>query len=122
MSASIGGRLRVAKCTEHNKLVRDRIPEIIRESGGQPSTYALDDKARQLALLDKLLEEARELRDAVVSGADVIGERADVAEVLRALDDELDLTPVAIEEARRDKADARGGFKKGIFLEYVDEE
>lgn len=112
----------MAKCTEHNKLVRDRIPEIIRESGGQPSTYALDDKARQLALLDKLLEEARELRDAVVSGADVIGERADVAEVLRALDDELDLTPVAIEEARRDKADARGGFKKGIFLEYVDEE
>ena len=121
MSVIIGERCKRVVRTEHNKLVRDRIPEIIRESGAQPSAYVLGDKARLLVLLDKLLEETKELHDAVVNDADVIGERADVAEVLLALDNELDLSQEKVEKTRRDKADARGGFKKGIFLEYVDE-
>src|SRR5262245_63287046 len=40
------------------KLVRDRIPEIIRSEGGSARTRALGDEAYRAALLDKLLEEA----------------------------------------------------------------
>lgn len=111
----------MAKRTEHHKLVRDKIPDIIRASGGRPSVYTLAGRAKLLALLDKLVEEAEELRTAVVENSGIIGERADIAEVSLALDKELGLTSDDIEAARQEKADARGGFEKGIFLEYVDE-
>lgn len=67
------------------------------------------------SLLEKLVEEAIELRD---SDAD-IDERADVAEVLRALDRAFDYSAEQVEQARRLKADRRGGFVDKVFLEEV---
>jgi predicted house-cleaning noncanonical NTP pyrophosphatase (MazG superfamily) len=66
------------------KLVRDRIPEIIRAEGSRAVTRRLDDDAYRDALLDKLVEEAHELRNAPRESAG-IGEAADVYEVLLAL-------------------------------------
>ena len=67
----------------HNKLVRDRIPEIIRSAGQQPVTRVLDQGDYQVALLEKLAEEAREARQAPAE--ELPAELADVLEVLQAI-------------------------------------
>lgn len=102
---------------QYNKLVRDRIPEIITEHGELPITTILGDLAYRQALLDKLVEEAIELRDS--DGA--LEERADVEEVLLALDAVLGLSRKIVEDARVEKANERGGFDAKIFLERVEE-
>ena len=55
----------------YRKLVRDRIPEIIRADGRHPVTYVLDEAGYRQALLDKLAEKAAEATRA--SAADLPG-------------------------------------------------
>jgi predicted house-cleaning noncanonical NTP pyrophosphatase (MazG superfamily) len=50
--------------TAGGKLVRDRIPEIIRADGCIPVTRVLDEPEYRTALLAKLVEEAREAQSA----------------------------------------------------------
>ena len=52
----------------YNKLVRDRVPEVIRGNGGVPAVSVLDDAGFTAALREKLVEEAGELRDAEGEG------------------------------------------------------
>lgn len=99
----------------HNKLVRDKIPAIITENGDKPTWHSLSDKEYLTALLDKLIEEAQELRESNGS----LEERADVAEVLRQIDASLNFTEKTVERARIEKAKKRGGFSLGIFLDKV---
>jgi len=103
------------KKTIYNKLVRDGIPKIIKDDGQFPVTRILDSVEYRKALLDKLIEESTELRD---SDGD-IGERVDVAEVLRALDDILKFDSADIETLRAKKANKRGGFEQRLFLESI---
>ena len=97
----------------YNKLVRDEIPTIIENDNQTPAVRILGDKEFRRKLLEKLVEEANELLE---SDGD-IGERADVAEVLKALDAILGYTDDEIETTRATKAEKRGGFEKRIFLE-----
>lgn len=97
----------------YNKLVRDNIPTIIKNDNQTPVTRQLNDDEYRQKLLEKLIEEAQELLD---SNGD-IGERADVAEVLKALDAALGFTAEEIEVARTQKAEKRGGFEQRIYLE-----
>lgn len=99
----------------YNKLVRDKIPEIIVANGEEPVYRVLDGDEYRQALLDKLVEEAKELREA---NGDM-SERVDVAEVLRALDDLLGYSADSVESACAEKARKRGGFQGRIFLEGV---
>ena len=65
------------------KLVRDRIPEIIRASGADPVVRTLTGEELIAALFDKLAEEASELREA--GPLDAAEEMADVMEVVLGL-------------------------------------
>ncbi len=67
----------------YNKLVRDRIPQIIESDGRRAVTHLLDDGSYRAALLAKLLEEAGEASEA--SAEALPGELADVLEVVLAL-------------------------------------
>ncbi len=98
----------------YNKLVRDRIPEIIQADGKRLKSRVLDDAQHLEALLKKLEEEVAELAE-----ARNIEELADVHEVLLALAETLKITPQELEEFRHDKALKRGAFNKKIFLEEV---
>lgn len=100
----------------YNKLVRDRIPEIIRADGKQLKSRILNDEEHLEALLKKLKEECAELAE-----ARNVEELADVHEVLRALADALKIHPNELEKVRRDKNVKRGGFQQKIFLESVNE-
>jgi predicted house-cleaning noncanonical NTP pyrophosphatase (MazG superfamily) len=97
------------------KLVRDRIPEIIRAEGRTADTRLLDDGAYRDALLEKLVEEAHELRSAPKESA--LDEAADVYEVLLALaaHDGWALRDVASHAAGKRRQ--RGGFDNRVYLE-----
>lgn len=97
----------------YGKLVRDKIPEIIEADGQTPVIRTLGTAEFRRALLEKLVEEATELLE---SDGDV-GERADVAEVLEALDEVLGYTGDEIASVKIKKFEKRGGFSEKIYLE-----
>ena len=100
----------------YNKLVRDRIPEIIVANGGKPTTRMLDDAEYPEALDDKLGEEYQEFL-----AKPSLEELADMEEVILARADTLPGGREELERIRAAKAEARGAFAAKIFLEYVDE-
>ena len=101
--------------TVHRKLVRDRIPEIIRAEGRQPVVQHLAADQRRAALLAKLVEEAVEAAE----DEDLAEELADVLEVVRALAAELGLSLEEVTELADRKRARRGGFEDGVFLVEV---
>jgi predicted house-cleaning noncanonical NTP pyrophosphatase (MazG superfamily) len=94
------------------KLVRDKIPDIIRASGEEPDIVHVHGATYQGRLHEKLREEAAELSRA--QGAEFVAELADVLEVVYALADAHGVTREQLHEARLRKLGERGGFAKGI--------
>lgn len=101
---------------EHNKLVRDGIPEVIEKNGAVPKTRILESDEYKKRLLEKLIEEASELFE-----DPGLEERADVQEVLLAIDAIFGFSREKIEAVRSQKLEQRGGFEDRIFLEFVEE-
>ena len=100
----------------YNKLVRDKIPEIIRQSNKIPVTHILDDEAYLSALDRKLDEECAEYHS-----DRNLEELADILEVVYAIAEAKGCSAQRLEALRREKAAKRGGFKEKIFLESVKE-
>ncbi len=98
----------------NRKLVRDRIPEIIRQSGRECGVEAMDEEEFRQALRAKLVEEAQEA--AVATGADLVTELADLYEVVDTLMAVygIDRETVLKEQQRRQME--RGGFSRRIKL------
>lgn len=95
----------------YDKLVRDKIPSLIRESGETPITRVLEDEEYRLQLEKKLDEEVQEFH----SGRN-IEELADILEVVLALNESLGSTKEDLIAAYQQKREARGGFSDRIFL------
>lgn len=95
----------------YNKLVRDRIPEIMRENGETPHTKVLDETACRRELLKKLDEETAEYKE---SGE--AEELADILEVLLALAAAQGVSEEELQRLCAEKRKARGGFSERIFL------
>jgi predicted house-cleaning noncanonical NTP pyrophosphatase (MazG superfamily) len=98
----------------YQKLVRDKIPEIIKAKGEVPKTRVLDDQEYLEELIKKLKEEVAEFET-----DRSIEELADIREVVIALREALGIKSGELETARRNKADKNGRFKKRIYLEDV---
>lgn len=105
----------------YNKLVRDRIPEIIEQAGKKYETKILDDKLFVVELRKKLREEMQEYFEAV-NDEDALEELADILELMHALAKVHGDTIDKVEEIRRQKAQKRGGFDEKIFLIEVENE
>ena len=101
----------------YNKLVRDNIPNIIREKGDEPITTILTDDEYIIELERKLLEECNEVIES--SGASRINELADVLEVLIAIAEFQGNNFDDILSARNEKKLERGAFNKKIYLKGV---
>ena len=95
----------------YNKLVRDRIPEIIEASGECCKTRILSDEAYLKMLDAKLDEELTEYHK-----DQTIEELADLLEVIRAAATARGYTLEELEAVRAEKAEKRGGFEKKILL------
>ena len=93
------------------KLVRDGIPAIVLAAGTVPRFRLASKEDRLPLLFAKLREEVQELE------ADrSLEELADVVEVLRAIQIELDISDQQLEAERSCKEADRGGFQKGVVL------
>ena len=99
----------------HRKLVRDRVPDLIRSRGEVAETTVLGAGAYTTALLDKLVEEAVELR--IAEPGQHIEELADVWEVLTTAVEQLGFTMAEVEQAATFKRIVRGGFDERLWLE-----
>lgn len=94
------------------KLVRDRIPEIMEDNGDEGAFRKVRGEEYMDFLLDKVVEEAEELRDS--------GSLEELADLLEAVDTFLyvsDTRTEDIEAERSRKADEKGGFMEGFVLE-----
>lgn len=98
--------------TIYNKLVRDKIPEIITKNNEVCKTRILSDEEYLNELNKKIKEEVDEYLD---SGE--IEELADIEEVLRAILDVKKCTYTDFDKIRQNKIEKRGDFKNKIFLE-----
>lgn len=105
--------------TRYDKLIRDRIPEIMDEAGVRYEVTPLDDAAFERALRAKLVEEATEAAEAEASG-DVAKELADVLEVVAALMEATGLDPEQVAALRERRRIERGGFVRRTWLRSTD--
>ena len=97
--------------TQYNKLVRDRIPEMIRSAGEIPVTRILSYAEYLTCLEAKLDEEVQEFRQ-----EKNLEELADILEVLYGLADCIGCSKDELHRACDQKRSERGGFDSRIFL------
>ena len=95
----------------YNKLVRDKIPEII------DIDYKICDFEKFRLLQKKLQEEVNEF----LADNRNIDELADIMEVVFAIADILGVSEEELLKVRTEKREKRGGFEQGIFLKTVEE-
>ncbi|MEH7436744.1 nucleoside triphosphate pyrophosphohydrolase [Neobacillus drentensis] len=105
----------------YNKLVRDRIPEVIASTGKQFSTRQLDNEEYIKELKNKSFEELEEYVNAE-NDENAIEELADLLEIIHALAECHGASIEKVEEVRQKKVEKRGGFKEKIFLIEVEDE
>ncbi|MFB5282554.1 phosphoribosyl-ATP pyrophosphohydrolase [Peribacillus sp. Hz7] len=104
----------------HNKLVRDRIPEIIESTGKKFSTRILNEKEYITELKKKSFEELQEYMK-VTNNSEAIEELADLLEIMHALAEFHGSSIEEVERVRQEKAVKRGGFKEKVFLIEVED-
>lgn len=98
-----------------NKLVRDKIPEVIELNGGRAEIEMISDPAEKLEWLkNKLVEEAKEVKKCRQDG--LIEECADVLTVLESIIEASGLNWEYVEQMQEEKDQERGRFEKGIIL------
>jgi len=102
----------------YDKLVRDKIPEIIESKGETPVTRELGDYDYKVELEKKLQEENNEVLSATTS-KDRLEELADMLEVIFALGSIENATEQNLMDIMYQKREQRGGFVKKLYLERV---
>lgn len=101
---------------KYNKLIRDKIPEIIRQNGKISFTHIADDQEYEETLYRKLQEEIDEFTTEPSRE-----EMADILEVIYAICDWMGYNRDELEKLRQDKAAKRGAFTKKIILDRTEE-
>ena len=101
----------------YNKLVRDKIPQLIEESGRSYTSRRLSEQEYFDSLIDKVIEEIEEFRNSVNEE-----EIADVYEALDCLVQLKEYEPMHIDYLKLIRREARGSFKDRILLIDVEDE
>ena len=102
----------------YTKLVRDKIPEIIKNNNEEPIIRILNNEEYKTELEKKLLEEYNEVIKSS-NKEERLEELADMIEVISSLAKLEDSTLEEIAEIAKVKKEKRGGFDNKIFLEQV---
>lgn len=95
--------------------MRDKIIELTEGYGGSVEYEILKGRKLNQALIDKLIEEAEELKVSELSA----GELADLQEILSQLAKNLKITDTQIAQAQVKKRAKNGGFTKGQFIKIL---
>lgn len=98
----------------YNKLVRDKIPHIILESGQTPIVRNIEGLQLKMELFSKLYEEIQEFMDNPCEE-----EMADIMEVIQGMFNAYGFDTKSLLRVKDKKKYERGGFKYGVYLERV---
>lgn len=104
----------------YNKLVRDKILEIIEEDGLTYNARIMEPNELLKEVKAKMIEEAKEFYAADTVHASV-EELADILELVHTALSALGVTYEELEVIRQQKNEKRGGFEKAIFLIDVED-
>ena len=111
-------RTQKAKKVFYNKLIRDAIPEKIKQKGAHYDVREVKDDGEYIQeLLKKVAEEATALSK-TRSREEFLDEYADLHVVLDVLTRELELSEADIKTALEENLSSKGGFKKRYFLNW----
>ena len=100
---------------EYNKLVRDKIPEIIKRDNKEPVIHLAEDKEYSEKLIEKLKEEVNEFAESLDEK-----EFVDILEVMEAISKFEDFDVKELDKLKKDKSEKRGKFDKKIILDRID--
>lgn len=98
----------------YNKLVRDKVPDIIKDNRQVPEYKILSDEEYILELDKKLKEETAEYQE-----SKEVEDLADILEVVYAICRTKGVSEEKIQKIREEKARKRGGFQNKILLKTV---
>ena len=98
----------------YNKLVRDKIPQIIKQSGKQAIIEEVSGEEYLELLNAKLGEELQEYLE-----SESVEELADLVEVVYAIVEHKDVSLQDFEVIRKQKVEERGAFKDKLLLKEV---
>ncbi len=105
----------------HDKLVRDLIPDRLREQGIGYRVRVLGETEFLAALRNKLDEEVAEFQATTSGDGADLAELADILEVVHALARLGGASPIDLETRRVRKAAERGAFERRLYLIDTDE-
>ena len=95
----------------YNKAIRDKIPEIIKESGKNCNVKKLNNLEFLIQLEKKLVEELAEYQE-----SKNVEELADVLEVIYRISELKGVVSDELDKIRQKKAEQRGKFDDNLFL------
>ena len=101
---------------QFKKLVRDNIADWHTEAGHEPTVAVLKGRELQVALCNKLHEEADEVH-AAATKEELIEEIADVQQIIDDLLMHSDISVADLKVVQTAKREKKGGFSKGIYIE-----
>jgi len=104
----------------YNKLIRDRIPEIIAKDGNTADIIILSEESFKQAIKEKLIEEATEVLNAD-NRDEVLSELADLQEVMDTIKQMYNINTLEVNTIQAVKALQRGKFEKRLYLKSVKE-
>ncbi|OUB84797.1 phosphoribosyl-ATP pyrophosphohydrolase [Bacillus thuringiensis serovar medellin] len=99
----------------YNKLIRNKIPQIIKSNEKTPTTRILNEDEYIKELCKKTQEEISEYLEADTK-AHKLEELSDLLEIINALAEHEGTTLEEINNIRKKKAEERGGFSNRVFL------
>jgi len=102
----------MSKGKSYHKLVRDKIPQVIKETNKEPFFYVANSEEVKPLILDKLMEEFRLTPNEE--------ELADLLEVIDGIGLAFGLDMESVLKVKEKKKEERGGFSQGIVLERVE--
>ncbi|HYC34207.1 MAG TPA: nucleoside triphosphate pyrophosphohydrolase [Candidatus Paceibacterota bacterium] len=101
----------------YNKLIRDKIPDQIRNNQGEFEVRELGDEEFEQELLKKINEEASAL-SRVRSRQEFLDELADLEIVVDEIKRLQNISPQEIEETKQANLARKGGFERKLFLHW----
>jgi predicted house-cleaning noncanonical NTP pyrophosphatase (MazG superfamily) len=106
-------------CFKFDKLIRDRLPEILRQSGVKVMQRIMTHEEYIASLKDKLLEEAEEVCEAT-SKDELLEELGDVFEVIITIAHNEGFKLEDIINIAEKKRNQRGGFMEKAYVDSVE--
>ncbi len=101
---------------DYNKLVRDKIPQIIKDSGRTCDFKVLDNLEMKEALKEKLIEKAQ-----VFSDKPSEDELSDIYELLDTIVESYDFEPLHIDYLKLRNKENKGSYSSRTYLISVDD-